>query len=190
MIRGVQQALSRWRPSFAATSARPRLRRRTFRSSRSADEQNRSSAWAVVGGGSSAGRPEDGRRTGHARAASGHARAAEVRNLAQISVQGWRSWRSTKSVALLAALALAVASAPPPRSTPSSNAVMLRPLPYTEGSRSSRVRSDSVDSGASRRSHRRTHGSTRAHHLVRRLRLFRDSGKNVMFAANPTTAAA
>src|SRR5689334_5024119 len=50
-------------------------------------------------------------------------------------LQGWRSWKSAKGVALLAAAALAVGIGSATAIYTVVNAVMLKPLPYAHGDR-------------------------------------------------------
>jgi predicted permease len=110
-----------------------------------------------------------------------------LEDLAQISAQALRSWRSAKTVGLLAALALTLGIGAAASIYTIVNAVMLRPLPYKDGSRFVALfESDSYDSvrfsplvSTDARKYQELTTSFDA------FGWFRDSGKNVMFAGEP-----
>jgi putative ABC transport system permease protein len=102
-------------------------------------------------------------------------------------LQAWRSWRTARAVAILAAGALAVGIGAATAIYTVVNAVMLRPLPYRGGDRFvalfSASETDPVHFGSLSANDARTFGA--ATQTLDAFGWFRGSGKNLTFAGEP-----
>jgi putative ABC transport system permease protein len=101
--------------------------------------------------------------------------------------QAWRSWRSAKAVALLAAGALAIGIGSATSIYTVVNAVMLKPLPYRDGGRFVALFAGTVDD--SERYDRLTSPDVRTYadqtQVFDAFGWFREAGKNLTYAGEP-----
>jgi putative ABC transport system permease protein len=110
-----------------------------------------------------------------------------VHNAAMILTHAWRSWRNSKAVALLAAIALAAGIGSATAIYTVVNGVMLKPLPYRDGDRFVVLLGATLNDPE----HYASVFSKDAEAYEQRTRVFdafgwwRESGKNLTFAGEP-----
>lgn len=110
-----------------------------------------------------------------------------VETVVQASSQAWRSWRSAKAVAVLAATALAVGIGSTTAIYSVVNAVMLKPLPYQDGDRFVALFGGDLND-PERYSGLRSQDAQKYQERTQALDAFgwfREAGKNLTFSGEP-----